>query len=191
MRTGATGATAQRIQGFAFTRSNVDVEVGAPVGSRVVVRGLAAWQIRHQGPSVNQLAVDWEHHDRFIAPSYTNLGVGVSVLDRWRRCLRLVDGVQPQEAMARTVRRTIAAGVTFGFGSRLSGLGGPLSPSAACAVDHEAVSVATENRGFGTSRRPIQDESGRRYPDGAAVTRSPATYRRSCCRDLQSSLRRR
>ena len=30
-------ATAQRIQGFAFTRSNVDVEVGAPVGSRVVV----------------------------------------------------------------------------------------------------------------------------------------------------------
>ena len=34
--------TAQRIQGFAFTRSNVDVEVGAPVGSRVVVRGLAA-----------------------------------------------------------------------------------------------------------------------------------------------------
>ena len=25
---------------------------------------------------MNQLAVDWEHHDRFIAPSYTNLGVG-------------------------------------------------------------------------------------------------------------------
>src|SRR5262245_24259722 len=42
-------ATAQRIMGFAFTRSNVDVEVGCPLGSRVVLRGLTAWQIRHQG----------------------------------------------------------------------------------------------------------------------------------------------
>ena len=68
----------------------------------MVVRGLAQWQIRHQGPSVNQLAVDWEHHDRFIAPSYTNMGVGLSA-DRWRRCLRVVADT-PQEATARIER---------------------------------------------------------------------------------------
>ena len=90
-------ATAQRIEGFAFTRSNVDVEVGFPIASRVVLRGLAGWQIRHQGPSVQELTVDWEHHDRFIAPSYTNLGVGASVADRRRRCLRAVAGHGPRK----------------------------------------------------------------------------------------------
>ena len=72
-------ATAQGIEGFPFTRSNVDVEVGCPAGSRVVLRGLAAWQVRHRGPSVQELTVDWENHDRFIAPSYTNVGGGISV----------------------------------------------------------------------------------------------------------------
>jgi hypothetical protein len=116
-------ATAQQIEGFAFTRSNVDVEIGFPITSRFVLRGLAGWQVRHQGPSVQQLTVDWEHHDRFIAPSYTNLGVGVSVPVR---------GVDVYALWLGTVRgsngahrsRTIAAGVTFGFGSRLTGLGG-------------------------------------------------------------------
>ena len=75
-------ATAQRIEGFAFTRSNVDVEIGVPITSRFVLRALAGWQIRHHGPSVQELTVDWENHDRFIAPSYTNLGVGASVLIR-------------------------------------------------------------------------------------------------------------
>ena len=117
-------ATAQRIEGFAFTRSNVDIEIGIPLTSRVELRGLAGWQIRHQGPSVQELTVDWEHHDRFIAPSYTNLGVGASVPFR---------GVDVYALWLGTVRgsngahraRTIAAGVTFAFGSRLRGLGSP------------------------------------------------------------------
>jgi hypothetical protein len=120
-------ATAQRIQGFAFTRSNVDIEVGVPVGSRVVIRGLAAWQIRHQGPSVNELTVDWEHHDRFIAPSYTNLGIGLSLPIGIADVYALWMGT-PVGSNGAHRGRTIAAGVTFGFGSRLSGLGGP-SPS--------------------------------------------------------------
>jgi hypothetical protein len=116
-------ATAQRIEGFAFTRSNVDVEVGLPITSRLVLRGLAGWQIRHQGPSVQELTVDWEHHDRFIAPSYTNLGVGASmplgsvdVYAVWLGTARGSNGAHRS--------RTIAAGVTLGFGSSLSGLGG-------------------------------------------------------------------
>jgi len=117
-------ATAQRIEGFAFTRSNVDVEIGIPVASRFVLRGLVGEQIRHQGPSVQELTVDWEDHDRFIAPSYTNLGVGASVP---------IGGVDVYALWLGTVRgsngahraRTIAAGVTFAFASRLRGLGSP------------------------------------------------------------------
>ena len=117
-------AMAQKIQGFSFTRSNVDIEIGVPVGSRVVIRGLAAWQIRHRGPSVNELAVDWEHHDRFIAVSYTNLGVGVSLPIGTADVYALWMGTAAGRNGAHR-GRTLAAGVTFGFGSRLSGLGGP------------------------------------------------------------------
>jgi hypothetical protein len=121
-------ATAQRIEGFAFTRSNVDIEIGAPVRSRVVVRGLVSWQIRHQGPSVNQLTVDWENHDRFIAPSYTNLGVGVSLPIGNADVYALWIGTAAGSNGAHR-GRTLGAGVTFAFGSRLSGLGGGSSPS--------------------------------------------------------------
>jgi hypothetical protein len=116
-------ATAQRIEGFAFTRSNVDVEVGYPAGSRVVLRGLVAWQVRHQGPSVQDLAADWEHHDRFIAPSFTNVGVGVSVPIGGADVYALWLGTAAGSNGAHRAR-TIAAGVTFGFGSTLTGLGG-------------------------------------------------------------------
>jgi hypothetical protein len=119
-------ATAQRIEGFPFTRSNVDIEMGCPVASRIVLRGLAGWQIRHQGPSVQELTVDWEHHDRFIAPSYTNLGVGASVpiggLDVYALWLGTVRGSNGAHRA-----RTIAAGATFAFGSRLKGLSSPFS----------------------------------------------------------------
>jgi hypothetical protein len=117
---------AQEIEGFSFTRSNIDLEVGWPLISRVVIRGLAGWQIRHDGPSVRELTVDWEHHDRFIAPSYTNLGVGASVpiggMDVYALWLGTARGSNGAHRA-----RTIAAGVTFGFGSRLTGLGGTLS----------------------------------------------------------------
>jgi hypothetical protein len=114
--------TAQQIEGFAFTRSNVDVEIGVPLASRIVLRGLAGWQIRHQGPSVQELTVDWENHDRFIAPSYTTLGLGASVpirsVDLYGLWLGTVKGSNGAHRA-----RTIAAGVTFAFGSRLRGLG--------------------------------------------------------------------
>lgn len=117
-------ATAQRIEGFPFTRSNFDIEAGIPVASHLLIRGLAAWQIRHQGPSVSELTIDWEDHDRFIAPSYTNLGIGFSrpigpadVYALWMGTAKGSNGAHRA--------RTIAVGVTFGFGSELSGLGGP------------------------------------------------------------------
>jgi hypothetical protein len=119
-------ATAQKIEGFAFTRSNVDLEVGCPTGSHVVLRGLVAWQIRHQGPSVQELTVDWEDHDRFIAPSYTNLGAGLSVPIKGADVYALWLGTVAGSNGAHRAR-TIAAGVTLAFGSKLSGLGGTAS----------------------------------------------------------------
>jgi hypothetical protein len=116
-------ARAERVEGFPFNRSNVDVEFGVPLLSRVVIRAEAAWQIRHQGPTVQELTVDWEHHDRFIAPGYANLGAGASVAvgdaDVYALWLATVRGSNGAHRA-----RTIAAGITFGFGSRLSGLGG-------------------------------------------------------------------
>jgi hypothetical protein len=121
-------ATAQRIEGFPFTRSNVDAEVGLPLASRVVLRGVAAWQFRHQGPSVTELTVDWENHDRFIAPSYTNLGIGVSVPVGGADVYALWLGTAAGSNGAHRAR-TIAAGITFGFGSSLTGLGGASQPA--------------------------------------------------------------
>jgi len=116
--------TAQEIEGFEFTRSNIDTEVGVAIGPRLVLRGLAGWQIRHQGPSVQELTVDWENHDRFIAPSYTNVGAGVSVPVGGTDLYALWLGTAAGSNGAHRAR-TIAAGVTFGFGSTLTGLGGP------------------------------------------------------------------
>jgi hypothetical protein len=116
-------ARAQKIEGFEFNRSNIDLEIGYAVRSQLTVRGLAAWQIRHQGPEVVDLSVDWDHHDRFIAPGFTNLGLGVSVpMGRADLYAAYVGTARGNNGAHRA--RTVAAGVTFAFGSSsLSGLG--------------------------------------------------------------------
>lgn len=129
LRTGAYvdgryGYTAtEKTDGFPFTHSNIDLEIGWPVRSHFLLRGLTAWQIRHQGPSVHELTADWENHDRFIAPNYTNLGAGVSVPVAGADVYALYLGTAAGSNGAHR-QRTIAAGVTFGFSSRLTGLGG-------------------------------------------------------------------
>jgi hypothetical protein len=117
-------ATAERVNDFPFTRSNIDVEGGYAIVSRVVTRGLIGRQIRHQGPTLGELAPDWEHHDRFIAPSYLNLGGGVSVsatgsMDVYALWVATVAGSNGAHRA-----RTLAAGLTFSLGSGLRGLGG-------------------------------------------------------------------
>jgi hypothetical protein len=117
----------QRIDNLPFTRSNIDIEAGAEATSRILVRGLVGWQIRHTGPSVDQLAAppfDWQNHDRFIAPSYLSVGGGpvVSVSRSTEVFALLVGSAGGSNGAHR--QRTIALGVTFGFGSSLKGLGG-------------------------------------------------------------------
>jgi hypothetical protein len=121
----------------------------------------------HQGPSVQELTVDWEHHDRFIAPSYTTLGVGASVpiggVDVYALWLGTVQGQQwrPPRANNRRWR-------TFAFGSRLTWAGQSFCDSAggAPSVRRPFRSPLTPS-GFGTSRRRNQRESDRRRAGGA------------------------
>src|SRR5262249_39731236 len=74
-----TYAIAERVQGFSFTRSIIDLEGGQALGPRLTLRGVLGWQIRHTGPRLVELATDWVNHDRFIAPSYFNAGGGLSI----------------------------------------------------------------------------------------------------------------
>jgi hypothetical protein len=117
-------ATAERLENFPFTRSNIDVEGGYAATARIVVRALMNRQIRHQGPSLDELAADWENHDRFIAPSHVNLGGGVSVsvtgsTDVYALWVATVSGSNGAHRA-----RTLAVGVSLSLWSRLQGLGG-------------------------------------------------------------------
>ena len=68
----------QPVNDIPFTRSNIDIEAGHMTTPRLLLRALVNWQIRHQGPAVSELSEDWEDHDRFIAPSFLNLGGGAT-----------------------------------------------------------------------------------------------------------------
>ena len=114
----------QEVNNFPFTRSNIDLEAGVAATSRILVRGLADWQIRHTGPSPAQLAPDWVNHDRFIAPSYVFLGGGPSLsLTRSTDVFVLLIATVAGSNGAHH-QRTLAAGVTMALHSGLHGLGG-------------------------------------------------------------------
>ena len=122
--------TMERVNDFPFTRSNIDVEGGVAV-RHVLFRGLIASQIRHDGPSLDQLAADWVHHDRFIAPSYLNLGGGasLSLTDSADIYAIWVDTVEGSNGAHRA--RMLTIGVMFELRSHLQGLGGASASGAA------------------------------------------------------------
>jgi hypothetical protein len=117
-------ATMQRVNNLPFTRSNIDLEAGVGATSRLTVRALAQWQIRHSGPTLAELAPDWVNHDRFIAPSFTDVGGGASwSVTRAADIFALFVGTVAGSNGAHRAR-TVAVGVSFDFGGGLHGLGG-------------------------------------------------------------------
>jgi hypothetical protein len=116
-------AMAERVDNFPFTRSNIDLEADQAVVSRVALRGLARWQFAHTGPVLAELEHDWTHHDRFIAPSYLNLGGGASVsLTRSADIDVLwVATVSGKNGAHRA--RTLAVSATWSFGGGFGALG--------------------------------------------------------------------
>jgi hypothetical protein len=114
----------EEVDNHPFTRSNIDLDVGVAATSRFLVRGLADWQIRHTGPTLAELALDWVNHDRFIAPSFLNLGGGasVSVTRSTDVFALLVAAVSGSNGAHR--QRTLALGINVALHSGLQGLGG-------------------------------------------------------------------
>lgn len=109
-------ASLERVNGFPHTRSNIDVEAGYDVTSRIGIRGLLGWQIAHKRPTVAELEPDWRNHDRFVNSSYLNVGGGAS--------LSLTRSIEIYAVLAGTVRgnrgahvaRILAIGVSRRFG---------------------------------------------------------------------------
>ena len=123
-------AAAQHVQGFPATRSTIDLESGRAVTSRIGLRGLVGWQIRHTGPKPPELQQDWQNHDRFIVSSFVNLGGGVSILlprstelyGLWVATVAGKDGGH--------VSRALAVGLSWSFGGGLGGFGAPAKAAA-------------------------------------------------------------
>jgi hypothetical protein len=118
-------AAAERLHGFPSVRSNVDVEAGVDASSRVTLRGIAAWQIRHQGPTIASLnAFDWLGHDRFIVSSYFNVGGGmtISVSRNTELHAMWISTVSGSNGAHRA--RLLAVGTSWSFGSGWGGFGG-------------------------------------------------------------------
>ncbi len=118
-------AVAERIHGFSSVKSNVDIEGGFELSSRIALRGLTSWQFRHKGPTIPALAAhDWLAHDRFMVSSYFNVGGGMSVATTGSTELHAlwVATVSGKNGAHRA--RMLTVGASWSFGSGLGDFGG-------------------------------------------------------------------
>lgn len=118
-------AAAERVHGFASVKSNVDLEEGFDVSRRIGLRGLASWQFRHKGPGIPELAAyDWLGHDRFIVPSYFDVGGGLTFsISRSAELHALWVGTVSGSNGAHRAR-VLSIGASWNFGPRGGGFGG-------------------------------------------------------------------
>ena len=114
--------------GFSAVRSNLNLEAGYAVATRLAFRGLFGWQFRLKGPLAAQLVSEWgaerfiAEHDRFIVGNYFNAGAGATIsLTRsididtvWVATLAGKNGAH--------ISRSFAVGATWSFGGGFGGL---------------------------------------------------------------------
>jgi hypothetical protein len=140
----------QEIESIPFTRSNIDVEGGKEAAPWLLFRGIVNWQIRHDGPTLDQLAPDWLNHDRFIAPSFVNLGGGTSVSVLRSADIYAMYVVTVAGSNGAHRGRLFALGTTWAFGHSLGGLiGGHNAPSRSRAREPVAFPSCLEGAGCG------------------------------------------
>jgi hypothetical protein len=135
-------AAAEPMHGFRSIKSNVDVEGGFDLSTRIGLRGLASWQFRHKGPTIAQLnADDWLGHDRFIVSSYFNLGGGMtfSITRNAELHVLWLGTVSGNNGAHRA--RMLAVGTSWSFGS--GGFGGGFA-----AVNDERSRSIRQGAGF-------------------------------------------
>lgn len=128
-------AAAQRVDNIPFTRSNIDFEAGQALSSRISVRGLVQWQNKHRGPAVPDLAHDWVHHDRFIAPDFLNAGVGTSIAVTRSTEIYAVWIATVSGRNGAHVGRLLSVGTAWSFGRGFGGLGGRATPARGWTAD--------------------------------------------------------
>jgi hypothetical protein len=118
-------STAERLSGFSAVKSLVDVEGGVDASSRIGLRGLASWQIRHKGPTIPQLAAgDWSQHDRFIVSSSFTLGGGISLSFTQHADLHALWMATVSGKSGAHQARMLAIGTSWSFGSGRGWFGG-------------------------------------------------------------------
>jgi hypothetical protein len=117
-------AAAERIHGFPSIKSNIDVEGGFDLSTRISLRGVASWQVRHKGPTIAELfAHDWLGHDRFMVASYFHVGggIGISLTRNTELHALWVATVSGNNGAHRA--RMLAIGASWSFGSGMGGFG--------------------------------------------------------------------
>ncbi|HXG90340.1 MAG TPA: hypothetical protein VNJ02_18600 [Vicinamibacterales bacterium] len=117
-----TYTTARRLQDLPYRLSNIDLEGGHALTSRVALRGLASWQMAHEAPTIAQLAPSWRVHDRFVVPNYLHLGAGASVALTHSTEIHALWVSAVSGRGGAHIARTFAVGTSWSFGGGLSGL---------------------------------------------------------------------
>jgi hypothetical protein len=116
-------ATLERVNDMPHTRSNVDVDLGFGLTSRVLIHGGVGWQIAHQRPTRAQLLADWTHHDRFINSSFVNVGGGGTISINSTTDVYAVYVATVKGDHGAHVARVLAIGVSKSFGGGIPGFG--------------------------------------------------------------------
>ena len=108
----------QVVPDVGLNRSNLDVELGYSLTSRLGVRGFGAWQVTHGGLDLEDMYSRpdlFRTHDRATRTNYFNLGAGVT--------LQALPGVELFAAFVKTISgenahqaRSIYLGAAFWFG---------------------------------------------------------------------------
>jgi hypothetical protein len=111
------------LDGFPGSRNITDLEGGYAITSWLTVRGLLGWQFRIKGPLAPELARDWTNHDRFIVGDYFNAGGGTTIsltrsVDIYGVWISTLSGKNGAHAS-----RSLAVGVSWGFGGGFGGFG--------------------------------------------------------------------
>lgn len=123
-------AAAEKVRGYSAVRSMIEVEAGRPVASRLALRGMAVWQVRHKAPGPAEFFDDWRIHDRFMVSNYTNLGMGATISLTSSTSLYVVGMATVRGNYGAHIARLFSTGVSWNFGRRFEGFGEPAAPPA-------------------------------------------------------------
>jgi hypothetical protein len=115
--------TLERVDGFPYTASIIDLHGDVSVTSRIGIQGLTELQIAHQRPTTLELVPIWPMHDRFINPNQLALGGGVSWSLTRTTDVHVFGLTTVWGNNGAHIARTVAVGFSKTFGDSLGGFG--------------------------------------------------------------------